>query len=46
MLSKSDQIGGKHWNATNYRNVVLTSMEIFDLVDIHSCANTPTNQRL
>ena len=33
-LSKSDKIGGKPWKATNYRNIVLTTMDIFNLIDI------------
>ena len=33
-LSRSDKVGGKPWKATNYRNLVLTSMDIFDLIDI------------
>ena len=33
-LSKSDKIGGKPWKATNYRNLVLTTMDIFDLIDV------------
>ena len=33
-LSKSDKIGGKPWRATNYRNLVLTTMDILGLVDI------------
>ena len=33
-LSKSDQIGSKPWRATNYRNLVLTTMDILDLIDI------------
>ena len=33
-LSKNDKIGGKPWKATNYRNLVLTTMDILDLVDI------------
>ena len=33
-LSKSDKIGGKPWRATNYRNLVLTTMDILDLIDI------------
>ena len=39
-LSKSDKIGGKPWRATNYRNLVLTTMEI------QSCVNIHTNQKL
>jgi exonuclease III len=33
-LSKNDKIGGKPWKATNYRNLVLTTLDILDLVDI------------
>ena len=33
-LSKNDKIGGKPWKATNYRNLVLTTMDILDHVDI------------
>ena len=33
-LSKSDKRGGKPWRATNYRNLVLTTMDILDLIDI------------
>ena len=33
-LSKNDKTGGKPWKATNYRNLVLTIMDILDLVDI------------
>ena len=33
-LSKNGKIGGKPWKATNYRNLVLTTMDILDLVDI------------
>ena len=33
-LSKSDKIGGKPWRATNYRNLVLTTMDVLDLIDI------------
>ena len=32
--SKNDKIGGKPWKATNYRNLVLTTMDILDLVNI------------
>ena len=32
--SKNDKIGGKPWKATKYRNLVLTTMDILDLVDI------------
>ena len=33
-LSRSDKVGGKPWKATNYRNLVMTTMDIFDLIDI------------
>ena len=33
-LSKNDKIVGKPWKATNYRNLVLTTMDTLDLVDI------------
>ena len=33
-LSKNDKMGGKPWKATDYRNLVLTTMDILDLVDI------------
>ena len=33
-LSKKDKTGGAPWKATNYRNLILTTMEILDLVDI------------
>ena len=33
-LSRSDKVGGKPWKATNYSNLVLTTMDIFDLIDI------------
>ena len=33
-LSKKDKIGGSTWVPTNYSKLVLTSMEMFDLVDI------------
>ena len=33
-LSKNDKIGGKPWKAANYRNLVRTTMDILDLVDI------------
>ena len=32
--SKNDKIGGKPWKATNYRNLVLTTRDILDLVDM------------
>jgi len=35
-LSKNDKIGSKPWKATNYRNLLLTTMDILDLVDIQS----------
>ena len=33
-LSKMDKIGGTIWKPTNYRNLILTTMDAFDLVDI------------
>ena len=33
-LSKNDKSGGKPWKATNYRNLVLTTNDVLDLVDI------------
>ena len=33
-LSKNYKIGGKPWKATNYRNLLLTTIDILDLVDI------------
>ena len=33
-LSKIDKIGGTIWKPTNYRNLILTTMDAFDLVDI------------
>ena len=33
-LSKMDKTGGTIWKPTNYRNLVLTTMDAFDLVDI------------
>ena len=33
-LSKNDKSGGKPWKATNYRNLVLTTIDVLDLVDI------------
>jgi len=33
-LSNNDKIGGKPWKATKYRNLVLTTMDILDLVAI------------
>ena len=33
-LSKSDKVGGKPWKATKYRNFVMATMDIFDLIDI------------
>ena len=33
-LSKKDKTGGAPWKATNYRNLILTTMEMLDLVDI------------
>jgi len=33
-LSKKDKIGGAPWKPSSYRNLMVTTMEIFDLVDI------------
>ena len=33
-LSRKDKIGGAPWKPTNYSNLVRTTMEMFDLVDI------------
>lgn len=33
-LSKKDKIGGAPWKLASYRNLILTTMEMFDLVDI------------
>ena len=33
-LSKKDKLGGTAWAPTIYRNIVLTSMDMFDLMDI------------
>ena len=33
-LSRKDKIGGTPWKPTNYSNLVLTTMDMFDLVDI------------
>ena len=33
-LSKMDKTGGTIWKPTNYRNLILTTMDAFDLVDI------------
>ena len=33
-LSKKDEIGGTPWKPSNYTNLVLTTMDMFDLVDI------------
>lgn len=33
-LSKKDKIGGAPWKLSSYRNLILTTMEMFDLVDI------------
>ena len=33
-LLRNDKVGGKPWKATNYRNLVMTTMDIFDLIDI------------
>ena len=32
-LSKKDKIGGTLWKPSNYSNLVLTTMDLFDLVD-------------
>ena len=34
-LSKKDKLGGSTWVPINYRKLVLTSMNIFDLIDIY-----------
>ena len=34
-LSKKDKLGGSTWVPTNYSKLVLTSMDIFDLIDIY-----------
>ena len=33
-LLRDDKIGGKPWRATNYRNLVLTTMDTLDCIDI------------
>ena len=33
-LSKKDKIGGTVWAPTNYRNLLMTTMDMFDLIDI------------
>ena len=33
-LSKKDKIGGAPWKPSNFRNLILTTMEMFDLVDV------------
>ena len=33
-LSKKDKIGGTVWAPTNYRNLLITTMDMFDLIDI------------
>lgn len=33
-LSKKDKIGGSTWKPTNYRDLVLITMDVFNLVDI------------
>ena len=33
-LSRKDKIGGTPWKPSNYSNLVLTTMDMFDLVDI------------
>ena len=33
-LSKKDKIGGTAWAPTNYRNMLVTTMDMFDLIDI------------
>ena len=33
-LSRKDKIGGTPWKPSNYSNLVLTTMDKFDLVDI------------
>ena len=33
-LSKKDKIGGVPWKPSSYRNLIVTTMEMFDLVDI------------
>ena len=50
-LSRKDKIGGTPWKPTNYSNLVLTTMDMFDLVDIkgfaiQSFANLRRNQKV
>ena len=33
-LSKKDKIGGRVWAPTKYRNLLMTTMDMFDLIDI------------
>jgi len=33
-LSKKDKNGGAPWKPSSYRNLIVTTMEMFDLVDI------------
>ena len=33
-LSKKDKIGGTVWVPTNYKNLLMTTMDMFDLIDI------------
>ena len=33
-FAKKDKVGGPDWKPSNYRNLLLTTMETFDLVDI------------
>ena len=33
-LAKKDRVGGSDWKPSNYKNLLLTTMETFDLVDI------------
>ena len=33
-LTKKDKVGGTVWKPSNYRNLLLTTMEAFDLIDI------------
>ena len=33
-LAKKDKIGGAAWKPSSYRNIIVTTMEMFDLVDI------------
>ena len=34
LSQKKDQVGGTVWKPSNYRNLLLTTIEAFDLVDI------------